>query len=844
MPQNEKPPAAGPGGQEKASTGIVAQAASRINPEAETRQALRLLFEPGQVVELRSLNTRWKTVSGYFDDMDKLARAALSLDGKVPAVYITLNPVDPALLARAANRLEKYAKETTQDHHILRRRWIGFDFDPVRPSGVSSTDAEHEAALERARQVRDWLRERGWPDPILADSGNGAHLLYRIDLPNDPETLTLVNRCLEAVAFAWEDARITVDQKVGNASRIWKLWGTMACKGDNVPDRPHRRSRVLEAPERLDVVPRELLEELAATCPDEDRDTRPDPLGVIAVTPDPGRPRSEWRQEPFALERWIQEHNLPVVASGPWRNGGWRWVINPCPWNPEHTNRAAYIVRLPNGAIQAGCHHNGCRGKDWHALRDLVEPGWRERKAQAEATRTARVAAGDRRGSAEEERQPVERKPVLIRAATVTPEPVEWLWEPYIPLKKLTIVEGDPGQGKTWTCLQLAAIESQGWAYPGPDGFPRQNREREPGNVIYMSAEDDPEDTLRPRLEAAGANLEHIFFLQGWRGQTEGGEELSGPVLLSDIPMLEEAIREIKPRLIVIDPLQAYLGAGVDMHRANETRPVLARLRELAREHRCAIVLIRHLSKATTDRSIYRGLGSIDIAAAVRSALLVAEDPERPGHYAIIQHKNSLAAKGPAIGFTLEGGRFAWTGLSCLSTAVLWTPELGAQERGSALQEAMDFLSASLEDGPRPAKELLKEAKKAGIEEITLRRAKKELGVQARRQSGKGATRGEGFWVWELPQDKNQDDRNSDQDIHTHEEHLNHHGRTPTAPRDFGYGSRQSDDYLGEPDQDSRRSNDYLGKNLDRPYGPNGFPIKIQDDHRANTEDEFEEEPF
>lgn len=379
-----------PGGQEKASTSIVAQATALIHPEAEIRRALRLLFEPGQVVELRSLNTRWKTVSGYFDDMDKLARAALSLDGKVPAVYITLNPVDLALLARAANRLEKYARETTQDHHILRRRWIGFDFDPVRPSGVSSTDAEHEAALERARQVRDWLRERGWPDPIFADSGNGAHLLYRIDLPNDPEALTLVNRCLEAVAFAWEDARITVDQKVGNASRIWKLWGTMACKGDNVPARPHRRSRVLEAPERLEVVPRELLEELAATCPDEGRDARPDPLGVIAVTPDPGRPRSEWRQEPFALERWIHEHNLPVVASGPWRNGGWRWVINPCPWNPEHTNRAAYIVRLPNGAIQAGCHHNGCRGKDWHALRDLVEPGWRERKAQA----TLREASG------------------------------------------------------------------------------------------------------------------------------------------------------------------------------------------------------------------------------------------------------------------------------------------------------------------------------------------------------------------------------------------------------------------------------------------------------------------
>ena len=214
---------------------------------AEIRRALDFLFEPGQVSEMRVLHTRRGTVAGYFDDLDKLAAAAASQSGKAPGVYVTLNPVNPDLLARANNRTKEYARETTADRDILNRRWLPVDFDAVRTAGVSSTDAEHEAALDRARDCRDWLHGQGWPDPIFADSGNGAHLLYRVDLPSDDNN-RFVELSLKALAAKFNDSIVVVDVGNYNPARIWKVYGTLVAKGDSLPERPHRMARILEAP--------------------------------------------------------------------------------------------------------------------------------------------------------------------------------------------------------------------------------------------------------------------------------------------------------------------------------------------------------------------------------------------------------------------------------------------------------------------------------------------------------------------------------------------------------------------------------------------------------------------
>jgi hypothetical protein len=331
----------------------------------EIHRTIELLLQPGQVYELRIPNTRQATVRGYFDVYAKLGQAAANMSGKAPAVYLLLNPANPDLLARAANRLAEYAQETTADKDILTRRWLPIDLDAVRPAGISSTEEEHQQALARAQECMEWLTLQGWPAPISADSGNGAHLVSRVDLPNDEDATSLLRDCLQALSFRFDDEKVKVDTGNYNASRIWKLYGTLVCKGDSIPERPHRLARTLEAPERPEVVPLPCLQALAAQVP------KPPPA--------PARRAYRGNGEPLNLEAWIAQHGIPIHHQKTW-NGGNVWVLARCIWNPEHTDKAPYIIQFSNGAIAAGCHHNGCQGKGWAELREAVEPGYRERR--------------------------------------------------------------------------------------------------------------------------------------------------------------------------------------------------------------------------------------------------------------------------------------------------------------------------------------------------------------------------------------------------------------------------------------------------------------------------------
>ncbi|MBS1876826.1 MAG: hypothetical protein JSU00_26670 [Acidobacteria bacterium] len=218
---------------------------------AEIHRGIDTLFVAGDVIEVRIPKCgQYGTVSGYFDNFDSLASALARADERYrpQGIYYTINPVLPALLARACNRLRERADLSTSDADILRRRWLPIDLDPVRPAGISSTDEEHEAALTRARDLRSELAAEGWGPSILADSGNGAHVLFRIDYANDAEALRVVASVLGKLSDRYSDDRVKVDVTSANAARIWKAYGTMARKGDPIPVRPHRLSRVLEVP--------------------------------------------------------------------------------------------------------------------------------------------------------------------------------------------------------------------------------------------------------------------------------------------------------------------------------------------------------------------------------------------------------------------------------------------------------------------------------------------------------------------------------------------------------------------------------------------------------------------
>jgi len=216
---------------------------------AEIERGISILFDTGDVVEVRIPKTRAGTVAGYFDDHKKLATAIQQADGNYQAsgIYYVLNPIEPALLGRAYNRLKERAEYTTADNNILRRRWLPIDLDPVRPAGVSSSDAEHAAAIERARIIAESMVNE-WGRPILADSGNGAHLLYRIDFANNEDSLALISATLAELDVRYSDEVVKVDVTSANAARVWKAYGTVARKGDSIPGRSHRLSKILEVP--------------------------------------------------------------------------------------------------------------------------------------------------------------------------------------------------------------------------------------------------------------------------------------------------------------------------------------------------------------------------------------------------------------------------------------------------------------------------------------------------------------------------------------------------------------------------------------------------------------------
>ena len=345
----------------------------QLGCKKDIETAARLLFKLGDVVELRIPHTKNKqgTVSGYFDDLQKLAEAAFTQDAKARAhgVYYTLNPVKPDILARSNNRVQAWAKHTTKDHEIVHRRWLPIDLDAVRPAGVSATEAEKQKVLDRAVELGSFLLQRGWPEPVYANSGNGCHVLFRVDLPNDDSSTDLLKRCLAVLAFTFNDATVVVDEGTFNAARLVRAYGTVARKGDETEDRPHRRSGIFRAPEEIQVVPRQPLEELAGQLPDRQK-----PWGGVN-----GGGTS------FDLAKWIANQGAELDLEGPlpWK-GGSLWRIRTCPWDQTHTN-SAHIVQFPSGAVAAGCHHDSCSDKDWHALRDLLDPGWRAtERTQAE----------------------------------------------------------------------------------------------------------------------------------------------------------------------------------------------------------------------------------------------------------------------------------------------------------------------------------------------------------------------------------------------------------------------------------------------------------------------------
>ncbi|MGI8830855.1 MAG: AAA family ATPase, partial [Candidatus Limnocylindria bacterium] len=315
--------------------------------------------------------------------------------------------------------------------------------------------------------------------------------------------------------------------------------------------------------------------------------------------------------------------------------------------------------------------------------------------------------------------------PVLVNLASVQRERVEWLWPGRLARGKLHMLDGDPGLGKSTTALDLAARLSRGATMP--DGSPASA----PAGVVILSAEDGVADTIRPRLEAAGADLARIVALTAI--VDADGERMPG--LPVDLPAVEAGIRKVDAALVIIDPLMAYLPSDVNAHRDQDVRRALAPLSALAERTRAASVAIRHLNKTSGGHALYRGGGSIGIIGAARVGLLVARDPDDDTRRVVAVTKSNLAAEPPSLAFRLvedaEIGvaRVEWLGESEHGASALLAARTDDPDEGSALAEAVEVLRTILADGPVSAKEAEREAYDAGVTRATLLRARKAAGV-------------------------------------------------------------------------------------------------------------------
>lgn len=324
-------------------------------------------------------------------------------------------------------------------------------------------------------------------------------------------------------------------------------------------------------------------------------------------------------------------------------------------------------------------------------------------------------------------REKPEKKAVpMIRMSEVQQTEVDWLWYPYIPFGKLTIIQGNPGEGKTFFAMQLAAACTNRKFLPQMEPF-------EPFNMIFQTAEDGLGDTVKPRLLSAEANLERVLVI----------DDADNPLTLAD-ERIENAIRENNARLVIIDPLQAFLGANVDMNRANEVRPIFRRLAEVAQSTSCAIVMIGHLNKASGSQSTYRGLGSIDITAVVRSLLFIGKVRSDPTTRVIVHEKSSLAPPGQSLAFSLGDEKgFRWIGAYDISAEDLLAGGEGSKTELKQ-EQAVKMIEEFLSEGRKVSiAEINKEATERGISERTVRLARNSMGdkIASERQ-------GKDWWIW------------------------------------------------------------------------------------------------
>ena len=326
--------------------------------EVELRKAIEQLHPDNELFEVRIINGRnKKPISGYFRDADTLLEKLKTVDLRGANVYITLQQINDALFSRVQSESFIAGANSTSDSEVDGYKWLFIDLDPERATGISSTDEELKNAFELARRVSSYLSDKGFEEPVKAMSGNGAHLLYRVQLGNNEGNKTLIEKCLKALSMMFDNERVKVDTSNFNQSRVCKLYGTLAQKGKSTDDRPYRMSRIFGDVKECKITDRVYLEELAKEIPEE---------------PEKPNRYNNYKPSEFDIEEWMNRYGLKYKAAS--YKDGTKYILDECPFDPSHKAPDSMITKAANGAIGFKCLHNSCSGHHWRELREKFEP--------------------------------------------------------------------------------------------------------------------------------------------------------------------------------------------------------------------------------------------------------------------------------------------------------------------------------------------------------------------------------------------------------------------------------------------------------------------------------------
>lgn len=588
-----------------------------INPD-EVRKAIAILQPPGHVFEVRILggSNKKDILSGYFRDPETLLQKFDTIDVRGKNVYITLGELKEECFSRS--QCEHFEKNvaTTSDPEVSRYRWLFVDLDPVRMSNISSSDSELQQARELSAKVKAYMQGMGFTDPVEAMSGNGVHLLYRIDLKNTKENAVLVEKCLKVLADLFNTEAVKVDTTNYNPSRICKLHGTLAQKGTNNKTRPHRMSRIENVPEPIEVTDKSVIEKLAGELPDE-----------------PARQTRNRNAQPpggeFDLEKFMSQHGMVYTEKAGDRSK--IYELAECPFDHSHRNGDAKVFLYPNGAIAFKCHHNSCNRYRWQDVRLMFEPdaydheqddarideGYRKHRALQEEENLMNEAIRKH----DPESQKPKQTPKTVRKlkgandllSKDIPEPRVFIGIGNdVPLlaEGTCILSAKPKLGKSWFSLAICINVAN-----GDDFLGYKTRKC---STLYLDLETS-ESLQQKRLKKMlkGNSPPKNFYLDTETPTLEGGFVEQIEAYLKEDPDIG---------IVVVDVFQIIRSPSKSMketeyeHAYRDITP----LNELAQKHHISIILVCHDRKSVDpDDPFSNILGSTGLQGAATQMMVM-----------------------------------------------------------------------------------------------------------------------------------------------------------------------------------------------------------------------------